>query len=969
MSKKKKKTEKSIHKNLTNKQPIISWLPTAVFITAGILIFYPPYFQGLFFPREMFITHIITALVFTGVWVQKIINKDFSFIKTPLDWAVLAYAGAYLLSLIGAVHIGEATYGFLKALNYFMVYWIITQLVKNYKDYENVMRILLASAAGVAVIGILAAAGLSDFPGAFDKNTIRSTLQYSNAAAAYLAVMSLIGLTLWIREKHFAMKIIFGAVTFILMLVALAAASKGAWLIFMVGALLFFIIMPGEYRIKSIYNLLAALLITLAISTRYIPAISQEQSGSNMLLVLMGILLVMCAQGLWELISRMANKLEKKYAVTATLAVVLLASGIFAYYAANHTEMFISEETTKEISGLADMENTSFTSRMDFNRWALAIVKDYPVSGAGAGGWNALYHQYADKLVWTTEVHNHFLQVWVEAGTIGILAVISIWVLFLMAVYRIYRARAKDDTNFIVEQKVLVLGSSIAASALGLHAAIDFDLSMPALVILLWILFALVRSAGIISNAEYRKTTLEQPVINTTLASVMALVLLICGSSYALADNYARKGQDSIKIMMEAEAADERTAELTKAESNYKKAINLDSCNAAYHANMAQIDAIIFKQTQASNPEVAQKYRMLALDELDKCHELAPYDLKVRKICFNSSIQMGDINETIKQAKYALTANPWDNNAYNAAAGALWAGTDYYLQQKDYDKSRTYAGELTNVQNKIQGQIAKLQLSRNASQAGQLGLSFDSKLNIGKAYYILGDLKTAESTLKPMINNLLAMEFADISFESIELENENWRVTVVKDKEASNGKCLQITAKQDMHGWPAVLYLGTNIPVVPGKEYITEIRYKVIKSSNSPNGREGGSLGIWGKSLGEKQSQNTSFTFFNGEKDVNDISSWKVSQQVLKHGDGFDKRIFFIGTGSVCKETQFRIDYVAFYPTDITDLPDNMKTATIFFAAALNQQGKEEQAVQALEGLQYDTNLMELYSQLITISN
>lgn len=969
MSKKKKKTEKTIHKNLTTKQPKISWLPTAVFIAAGILIFYPPYFQGLFFPKEMFITHIITALIFTAVWVQKIINKDYSFIKTPLDWAIIAYAGAYLLSLIGAVHIGEAIYEFLKALNYFMIYWIITQLVKNYKDYENILRILLASAAGVAVVGILAAAGVTDYPGAFDKNTIRSTLQYSNAAAAYLAVMSLIGLTLWIREKNSAMKLIYAAVTYILMLVTLAAASKGALLIFMVGALLFLLTMPQEYRIKSIYSLLAALLIALIISSRYIPAIGNEQNRNSILLVFLGVLLIICAQGLWELISRVANKLEKKYTIAATLAVVLLASGIFAYYVVSHTEIFISEETTQEVSSLTDMESTSFTSRMDFNRWALAIVKDYPVFGTGAGGWNALYHQYADKLAWTTKVHNHFLQVWVEAGTIGILAFISIWVFFLMALYRIYRARKQEDEDFTVEQQIMVLGSSISALALGLHAAIDFDLSMPCLAILLWILFALLRSAVIITNIENITINVESPVINVILAPAMALVLLICGSSYALADNYARKGQESLQIMTKAETADKRTAELIKAENNYKKAINLDSCNAGYHANMAQINAVIFKQTQAGSPEVARNYRNRAFEELEKCYKLAPYDLKAIKLCINTSAQLGDIDEAIKQTQRAVTANPWDINAYNAAASALWAGADTYFQRQDYNKSRSYAGELIGLEEQIYQQLYKTDLSNRASMASQLELSFDSRLNIGKAYFILGKYEQAELTLEPMVNNLLAMEFTDSYFDNTAFENDNWRVTVVEDKEASNGKCLEITAKQDMQGSNKVLYLGRNIPIVTGEEYITKVRYKVIKCSNSPDAEKVPKLGIWGKASGEEQSQNTSFTFFNGKKDQKDLAVWKEAQQVFTHDIGLDKRNFYIGTSNVCKGTQFRIDYVGFYPADIADLPENEKTAKIYFAAALNQQGKEQQASQAIKGLQNDTNLMELYNRLITISN
>ncbi|HBQ25231.1 MAG TPA: hypothetical protein DD791_02450, partial [Syntrophomonas sp.] len=160
--------KKNVHKKKpavaieeTKKTNINKWLTLALFIALAVLIFYPPYVRGLFFNENIFIYHILTALVFIFIWVEKIRRRDYSFLRTPLDWAVLAYVAAYLLSLFGAVHPGEALYGFLRALNLFMVYWMVTQVVKDYQGYEKILQVLLASGAGVAAIGILAATGYS----------------------------------------------------------------------------------------------------------------------------------------------------------------------------------------------------------------------------------------------------------------------------------------------------------------------------------------------------------------------------------------------------------------------------------------------------------------------------------------------------------------------------------------------------------------------------------------------------------------------------------------------------------------------------------------------------------------------------------------------------------------------------------------------------------------------------------------
>ena len=140
----------------TKNVDINRWLVLAVFFALAVLIFYPPYVRGLFFNEDIFIYHILTAIVFVFIWIEKIRKKDYSFLRTPLDWAVLAYGAAYLLSLFGAVHPGEGLYGFLRALNLFMVYWMVTRVVKDYQGYEKILQVLLASGAGVAAIGILA---------------------------------------------------------------------------------------------------------------------------------------------------------------------------------------------------------------------------------------------------------------------------------------------------------------------------------------------------------------------------------------------------------------------------------------------------------------------------------------------------------------------------------------------------------------------------------------------------------------------------------------------------------------------------------------------------------------------------------------------------------------------------------------------------------------------------------------------
>lgn len=123
-----------------------SYLPVITLFLVCVLLFYPPFFQGLYFKHQMFATHIFTGIVMMLVVLMMWIKKERTFINGPLDWTMLALALAYLIAMVDAIHPGDAYYGFLTALNYFAIYWIVSRVVRDFRDIETVARVLLASA-------------------------------------------------------------------------------------------------------------------------------------------------------------------------------------------------------------------------------------------------------------------------------------------------------------------------------------------------------------------------------------------------------------------------------------------------------------------------------------------------------------------------------------------------------------------------------------------------------------------------------------------------------------------------------------------------------------------------------------------------------------------------------------------------------------------------------------------------------
>jgi hypothetical protein len=56
----------------------------------AIIIFYPPYLQGLFFEKHILPTGIFVFSVFIAFLVYKWLRKDFAFLKTPIEYIALA---------------------------------------------------------------------------------------------------------------------------------------------------------------------------------------------------------------------------------------------------------------------------------------------------------------------------------------------------------------------------------------------------------------------------------------------------------------------------------------------------------------------------------------------------------------------------------------------------------------------------------------------------------------------------------------------------------------------------------------------------------------------------------------------------------------------------------------------------------------------------------------------------------------
>jgi len=682
-------------------------------LLVGMLVFYPPYFQGLFYKQHMFVTHILTSLVFVLVWADKWKRREFSFITGPLDWAVLGYTAAYALSLITAVVIGEAVYGFLRALNYFMIYWMITQVIKDFKDIRFILKTIIISALGVTVIGILAAAGVINYPQAFFDNHIVSTMGYHNTLATFLVIALMLGFSLLAKEKNRWWQLFYYIANYLMMLVVMAAVSKGAWLILVFGLVLMLIGVPREYRVRQIYFFTVSMLPAIITSSYFMTAVSSASPPAGIGFVVLGILPVLAGWFLWRYIEPWLGNLK----ITRP-AFIGLISMVLILFTLTISQVGLSDRITTEISEVTDTQHLSYVTRVDFMRWGAAIIKDYPITGAGAGGWEALYRQYQEYKFWTTETHSHIFQLGVEAGLIGVLAFISMWVIFFFLLYKLYlfhRGRGEQG------EWVLIWGIASAAMGLGLHSSYDFDLSLPSMVILLWVLLALISVCHKHGGQEFRNR-IDKPWLNVGISAVLVLTLLLSGSKYLLAFQQVQIGKEK----MRASQVDNKTVQLESLEQagNYfARAVKNDPRNAEYQSYVAIQQGTMYQIFMGQDDRQALVFREQSIIAANGALDLDPYDININQRLLPYLVIMGDTEGILKAGKYYILTTPNDPQAYQKIAELWWDVSQKLEANGQHEPALEFANEIIVLHFDLQRQMSRVKIDHHLWEGEKLKIT------------------------------------------------------------------------------------------------------------------------------------------------------------------------------------------------------------------------------------------------------
>ncbi len=460
----------------------IKWV-LAVF--APGLVALAPFFRGLIFEREMSVHHYSAAVVSMLVLIllpcglfkmglgpackglkpesaDDIANKGYQLLlrqlaTSPFFLALAALTILYGLSFFQAINAREALFAWLRHLDYllcFVLVFLATGIWEKGRPQAAFGRwsltVFACSGTIVAAGGVLTGQGIVSIQGGIIFGRLCSTFLYPNSMAAYLMATVLMVIHLAAQNTRPLKAGVLAGMGFLTFLAIIGSQSRGIWTML---PLILVLLLLGQTARKKMILLTAGLLGLAVILSSFTVAPQVQQIQPNWCAFLWTLAGCLISGTAWAACCRRQQKKphSKKVIamITASCLILMIALMIAAGAALiNHrppdalAPASTGKTLTSRITDTGMVEN-SFQARLVYYADALRMVKARPLLGWGGGGWKSGYPAYQSYNYTSTTVHNHFLQVWVETGTIGLIMFIIPFLFLFRSFWYLYSIRTQ----------------------------------------------------------------------------------------------------------------------------------------------------------------------------------------------------------------------------------------------------------------------------------------------------------------------------------------------------------------------------------------------------------------------------------------------------------------------------------------------------------------------------------------------
>jgi Tfp pilus assembly protein PilF len=453
-------------------------------------------------------------------------------------------------------------------------------------------------------------------------------------------------------------------------------------------------------------------------------------------------------------------------------------------------------------------ETHSVTERIVFYKDALKMIKDRPIVGAGGGGWAALNFMYQSYMYWSTQTHNYIMQVWIETGTVGLLALLSFLGLLLINIYKIRKQKKVNNDDM-----VLAMTLAVAVISLVAHSIIDFDLSLAAISLMLWEVIAcfVVISNDVLSHCErseeyhFVKAQKIRKSAGYEYISVAVVSVVLLISVISLHSGYTN-----------AQIAIQRVKEnnLPYAIKFFEKAVERDPFTASYKMDLAGLYNKFATKEQNGKIIVENKEQFENTERLmQQALKLEPYSSQLYAHAASFAMSRGEIEKGLEYIEKSIKVQPLRIQNYQQKADVYFQIGINNLNAKKYDEAEKAFNEVLSIPKVVKGINKKL--------LKPISLNSETMEYIEKSIWLLDNYQKSDSVKK--FSKLIYYAYMGCDFNEKGLP-DLWSIwnpkgTTIKT-EIINGEAIRITNLGKSEG----IINTRKVTLHPDKKYLLEFK-------------------------------------------------------------------------------------------------------------------------------------------------
>lgn len=697
--------------------------------------------RGLFFASNRLPFEVLLAMLAAVAAVDRGIRADVPLWFRGMDWAVLAFTLGYIVAWRShPAAPDQARDRALLALGFLLWYWSAAHLLRGSWRLRLATNAVFASGVLLSVVGALAVEHLVNIPYAVLYDRVLSTLQYPNALAIWIVVATLTGDALMLdvlsrpasRYGQWWLGL-YGGGAALMASVLVGTYSRGGWVVLLLGLALWLYGVPRPLRrdaaVVAGWPLLIGVLLSRAfLSILHGPApLEASAVGASLSALAAAAVIGGAGPPAYRLLRRSLRRQRWSPALRRAVqasAVVYGGLMLLILVSAARSSARIAGQGVlgSTLTGrLSSMGSGGGSASTRFMLWwdAWRMIRRRPLLGYGGGGWAALYHQFQHMGYAISLVHSSVLQAWVDGGLLALAGLIAIGVLLFRRGWRMRFAR----------EGLLLWGLAVAGAALWLHALIDFDLSIPALMLLLLMLAAAVRGERRVAG-DHRPVPRAWVAAGVGVTGLCSVALLLYAQHFGFAQRLGAFAASAIGNHQYA-LAYQAGAE----------AVRLDPLSAQDQANLAQLLAAAYSVNGVASE------RRDALSAAAAAMRLNPGDLPTQVAMLEVALGLQDWATLQAWSGEMVNRFPLDPTAYQRVAAALITAAEAQLQEGQQSGVPQELALVASLPSGYQAAAARL---GQGSPFGQMALTADVRLEAGQASLLLGQPTVAVTALQSL---------------------------------------------------------------------------------------------------------------------------------------------------------------------------------------------------------------------------